>query len=181
MFQILRIVRLAFDKCHQFLIIQGSQVLICIHTVFLSSSHDISCNFQRNITNSGNVGVEETATEFLLGDAASETFRGCEDHCVCDFGSLHEDCAETETGEDVHIVALSWRICLSFVFCFREGRTRGKQNAAFRPFNGLLKVTFRFCTRIAQCCKLAISLEDDTENDWVFVKFGHFPDNTFGE
>src|SRR5271155_1020367 len=155
MFQILRIVNLALNIPLQFCITYRSQCNIPIHLIMLSRSNDISRNIQRNGTNSRNIGVQESTTEFLFCNARSKTFRGSENHSVSDFGGLTEDGAETETGEDVHVVSLAGGVGFAFVRCFGEGRARGEEDRAVSPGNRLFEITFRLFTWITQSYKLA--------------------------
>lgn len=69
-----------------------------------------------------------------------ETKGRCFDHTVCNSRRAGEDCAQTYTGEDIHVITLSRVQRLAIELLFWEWRARGKDNLAVGPLNRFVEL-----------------------------------------
>src|SRR5438477_1256628 len=120
MLQILWIVDFTFDETIQVIIAHRPQIRLTIDSIFLCSPDNITSNNQRHISNSRDIRVKQSTSEFRFGDAAGETLGCSENHCIGDFPSLTQNCTETETGENIHIVSLSGCVFCALIYGLRE-------------------------------------------------------------
>lgn len=100
-----RIIHLAPHPFLQLFIAHTLNALFAIHARFLRSSNDAHSNNDTDISYAGDFGVQPTLVDFRRGEGGAERGSGGIDHGLRYFCCFGEDGAETDAGEDVHVVA----------------------------------------------------------------------------
>jgi hypothetical protein len=141
-----------------------------INAILLGGTDDSPGNHDRHITNTGDVWVKQLMLSLFGSQRLGEVRARGVNHVLSDIDSLAENGTETNTREDVHIVALAWVQSLSLVFQVGEWRARSKEATAFGGFNGFFECAFGFADWVGE-----------REDDGVVVQFAHLLENLRGK
>lgn len=123
-----------------------AETSLTVDVIGLGGTDDITGDNNADLANAGNVGVEQTTLELLGGEGLGEGLAGGIDHAIGDTDSLGQNAAETDTGEDVHVVTLAGVVGAGLTGGVGEGgvgegRSGSEEAAAVSVDNGGLEVT----------------------------------------
>jgi hypothetical protein len=141
-----RVIHAGLDPVVQLDVAQRAERDLAVNLVLLGSAHHLAGNDDANLTDAGDVGVEQATLELLSVESGGEGLAGGVDHAVCDADGLGQDAAEADTGEDVHVVALAGVVGAGLASgvgegAVGEGGAGGEEAAAVGVGDGGLEVT----------------------------------------
>lgn len=152
-----------------------AETSLTVDVVGLGGADDVAGDNNANLANAGDVRVEQTTLELLGGEGLGKGLTGGVDHAVGDTDGLGQNAAETDTGEDVHVVTLAGVVGAGLTGSVGEGgvgegRAGGEEAAAIGVGNGGLKVTLGLGGGVGQ-----------GEDDGGSVPVSHLAENLGGE
>lgn len=141
-----RVIHAGLDPVVQLDVAHRAQGNLAVHLVFLGSAHHLAGDNDTDLADAGDVGVEQTTLELLAGEGSGEGSAGGVDHAVCDADGLGQDATETDTREDVHVVALAGVVGAGLAGGVGEGEVGeggagGEETATVGVGDGGLEVT----------------------------------------
>lgn len=150
-----RVIHAGLDPGVQAVVVHGAQVGLPVNLGLLGSADDLAGDHDADLTDAGEVGVEETAVDLLSSQGLREGLARGVDHAVGDLDGLGEDGSHTNSGEDVHVVALARVVGAGFAGRVGEGEgleggARCEESAAVGVGDGVLKVAFRLGGRVGE-------------------------------
>ena len=157
-----RVVHALDDVGIELLVRQVAELRGAVNTVLLGSANDTTSDDNGDFANAADVGVQPAISNLLLVQGCREGLGGGVDHVLCDGGGLGENGTETDTRENVHVVALAGGEELAVVLQGGEWRAGGEQAAALSVEDSLLECALRLAGRVGQ-----------GEDDGVVVQLGH--------
>jgi len=116
-----RIIHTSLDPVIELDVRKRTERDLTINLVFLSGAHHLASDDDRHLADASDIRVQETALEFLAGQSGGQGLAGGVDHAVCHADGLGENAAQTDTGEDVHVVALAGVVGAGFAGGVGEG------------------------------------------------------------
>ena len=119
---------------------------LTVNLVLLGGADDVAGDDNADLADAGDVGVEQTALKLLGGEGLGESLSGGVDHAVGDADGLGQNAAQTDTGEDVHVVTLAGVVGAGLTSgvgegAVGEGRAGGEEAAAVGVGDSSLEVT----------------------------------------
>lgn len=119
------------------------------------SLHDLASDDQASVTHALNARVDETLVDLVGVQRGGKRGSRCVNHVVGDLGGLGENGTETKTGEDVDVVALVGVVgdglaLLGLDGDGVEGGSRGEEDGAVGPLDGLLESALGLGERVAE-------------------------------
>ena len=170
-----RVVHAGLDVVVEVRVAHLAERSLPVHTVGLSRAHHLAGHHDADLTDASNVGVEQTALNLFRCEGGGESLARSIDHAVGHTHGLGENAAKADTGEDVHVVALSGVVGAGLAGGVGEGhggerRAGGEETATVSVLDGILKVTLGLGGRIGQ-----------REDDGSGVPVGHLAEDLGGE
>jgi len=145
-----RIIHLLLDEFVELLVIQPLQVFLSVEITSLRSTDDLASDNNGNFTNSAEIRVQPPFRFFLVVDGLGKSSGRGVDHVLGDMGGLAEDSSESDTREDIHIVALTGDVLNAVVGVGWEWRAGGKDDLSVGPLHGLLECAFGLVDRVGE-------------------------------
>lgn len=149
------VVHAGLDPVLQIGIRHVAEVGLAVNLVVLGSTNDLAGDNDANLTNAGDVRVEQTTLKLLGGQSGRQRLAGGVDHAISDTDGLGQNAAQTDTGEDIHVVTLAGVVGLGLASgvgesAVGEGRTGGEEAATISVLDGGLEVTLRLGRRVGE-------------------------------
>lgn len=141
-----------------------------VNAILLGSTNDTAGDNNGDLADAADVRVQPAVGNLLLVEGCGKRLGGGVDHVLCDGCGLGENSAETDTGENVHVVALTRGEQLAIVLHGGEGRAGGEKTAALSVEDSLLECALRLAGGVGQ-----------GEDDGVIVQLGHLLENLLVE
>lgn len=169
------VVHAGLDPVVQIRVGHVAEVGLAIDLVVLGSADHLAGDDDADLTDASDIGVEQTTLDLLGSESGGEGLAGGVDHAVGDTDGLGQNAAQTDTGEDIHVVTLAGVVGLGLAGrvgegeC-REGRTRGEEAATIGVLDGGLVVTLGLGGRVGE-----------GEDDGSSVPVGHLAEDLRGE
>lgn len=150
-----RVVHASLDPSVEAVVAHGTQVGLTVHLGLLRCADDLAGDHDTDLTDPGQVRVEESAVDLLSRQGLREGLARGVNHAVGNLDGLGQDGSHTNTGEDIHVVALAGVVDtgLSGGVGEREGLergARGKEGTTVSVLDGSLKITLRLGRRVGQ-------------------------------
>lgn len=117
----LRAPHAALDELRELVVVHFAEVRVPVDTVLLCGADDAVRDLRADVPDALDARIHELEGAFLRREGVGEGERCGFDHTVGDGGRACEDGAETEAGEDVHVVTLAWMVLLAIVCERGEG------------------------------------------------------------
>lgn len=141
-----RVIHAGLDPVVQLDVAHRAQGNLAVHLVLLGSAHHLAGDNDADLADAGDVGVEQTTLELLAGEGSGQGSAGGVDHAVCDTDGLGQNATETDTREDVHVVALAGVVGAGLAGGVGEGEVGeggagGEETATVGVGDGGLEVT----------------------------------------
>lgn len=170
-----RVVHAGLDVVVQVGVAHLAESSLTVDTVGLGSTHHLAGDDNADLTDASDVGVEQTTLDLLGSQSGGESLTGSIDHAVGDTDGLGQDAAQTDTGEDVHVVTLAGVIRAGLAGRVGEGhggerRAGGEKATTIGVLDGALVVTLGLGGRVGQ-----------GEDDGGSVPVGHLAEDLGGE
>lgn len=171
----MRVVHAGLDPGIQVLVAHAAQGGFAVDLGLLCRPDDVAGHNDRDLTDAGQVGVEKATLNLLGKESLGEGLTRGVDHAVGDLDRLGKNSTQTNTREDIHVVALAGVVGAGLASSVGvghggEGRTRGKQHAAIGVGDGALVVTFGLVRGVGQ-----------REDNGGSVPLGHLAQELGGE
>lgn len=164
------IVHALLDVLGQGLVVHVTEAELAVNTGLLSSTDDTTSDNNADLTDAANVRVHPVLFNLLGEKRLRESFSRGVDHGLGNVDGLGQDGAETDTGEDVHVVALTRLEGLAVVLEGREGGARGEEDTTLGVLDGILEGALRLAAGVGQ-----------GEDDGHLVQLGHTLDDLRSE
>lgn len=150
-----RIVHASPNPVIQLDVAHRAQSDLAIDLVFLGGTHHLAGDDDADLTDASDVGVEQTTLDLLRSQGSRERLARGVDHAVGDTDGLGQNAAQTDTGEDIHVVTLAGVVGLGLAGGVgegegREGRARGEETTTVGVLNSGLIITLRLGGRVGE-------------------------------
>ena len=170
-----RVVHAGLDPVVQIGVAHVAELGLAVDLVLLSRADHVAGDHDADLANAGDVGVQQAALDLLGGQSLGEGLTRGIDHAVCHTDGLGQDAAQTDTGEDIHVVALARVVGAGLTRRVGEGlggegRARGEEAATVSVGDGALKVTLGLVGGVGE-----------REDDGGGVPVGHLAEDLGGE
>lgn len=136
----------------------------------LGSADDLHGNNGADVPNAVNARVQQVRRTLLGSESLGQGQSGSLDHAVRDGGGASQEGAETDTGEDEHVVALAGFHLLAIVLDGSVRAAGGEEDLAVGPLDGILEVELAHGEGVGE-----------GEDDGALVELGHGFDDFLGE
>jgi len=149
------VVHAGLDPVVQIGVRHAAEVGLAINLVVLSSTDHLAGDDDADLTDAGDIGVEQTTLNLLSSQGSRERLARGVDHAVGDTDGLGQNAAQTDTREDIHVVTLAGVVGAGLALGVgegesREGRTRGEEATTVSVLDGGLIVTLRLGGRVGE-------------------------------
>ena len=105
--------------------------------VFLCGADDSKRNLGTNVANARQTRIHQLARRLIRVQRPSQSDGRLLDHGIGDVLGVRQDGPKTNTGEDVHIVALAWLVHATFVFDGMIRAPRSEEDGTIGPADGI--------------------------------------------
>ena len=133
---------LVLDVGKQMRVIKVAQVFVAIDTLLLGDMNHPMGDLRAHLPHPSQHGINSSIGMLRLCQTLTQRQTSRLDHRIRDVLRLGEKGAQTETGEDVHVVTLAGVVVLALVVVCGEGGTRGEDDLAIGPLNGIVELAF---------------------------------------
>jgi hypothetical protein len=145
-----RVVHALPDVLVKLLVAELAQLGGTVDTVLLSGTDDATSDNDGDLTDAADVGVQPAISDLLLVEGGGQGRGGGVDHVLCDGRGLGENGAESDTGENVHVVSLAGCEKAAVVLHRREWRSGSKETAALGVEDSLLECALGLAGGVGQ-------------------------------
>jgi len=164
------VVHALLDVLGQSLVVHVAETKLAVNASLLGSADDTAGNNNADLADAADVRVHPVLLDLLGEKRLREGLARGVDHGLSDVDSLGQDGTESNTGEDVHVVALTGLKSLTVVLKSREGRARSEEDTALSVLDGVLEGALRLAAGVGQ-----------REDDGHLVQLSHTLDDLGGE
>lgn len=164
------VVHALLDVLGQSLVVHVAEAELAVDTSLLGGADDTAGNDNADLTNAADVRVHPVLLDLLGEERLREGLTRDVDHGLGDVDSLGQDGTESNTGEDVHVVALARLKSLTVVLKSRERRARSEEDTALSVLDGVLEGALRLAAGVGK-----------GEDDGHLVQLSHTLDDLGGE
>lgn len=149
------VIHAGLDPVVQIGVRHAAEVGLPINLVVLSSTDHLAGDDNADLTDTGDIGVEQTTLDLLRSEGSRERLARGVDHAVGDTDGLGQNAAQTDTREDIHVVTLAGVVCAGLALGVgegegREGRARGEETTTVGVLDSGLIVTLRLGGRVGE-------------------------------
>lgn len=163
-----RVIHATLDPVVEIDIAHVAETSLAVHTILLGGTHHLAGDYDAYLADAADVWVEQAVPDLLGRQGLGEGFTRGVDHVVGNSHGFGENTAQSDTWEDVHVVALTGVVRAGLTLGVGvghggEGRARGEEAAAVSVLHSAFEVALGFGGGIGE-----------GEDDGSGVPIGHF-------
>ena len=164
------VVHALLDVLCQSLVVHVAEAELAVDTSLLGGADNTAGDNNADLTDAADVRVHPVLLDLLWEERLREGLTRGVDHGLSDVDGLGQDGTKSNTGEDVHVVALTGLKGLAVVLKSRERRARGEEDTALGVLDGVLEGALRLAAGVGQ-----------REDDGHLVQLSHTLDDLGSE